>query len=363
MNERVSLRRTFQWGLVAAIGFSVGIAYRYFIDNASESDLFNYLRSGLHGAGIGLAAWAVQNMAGPHGRHWLGRRLRALPLLGELVVRSVIMTLVIVITGVALQFLLYAEPYRLQWFKFDWFAGTLPWIIGLGLAVSFIIGVLTEAARIIGGPMLTSIVLGTYHRPRREQLIVMFLDMADSTRLAEAMGELQVHNLITRFFFDVEGPITDCGGTIHSYVGDELIVTWPLLEEPASNARCLRSFAAVERSISELDSSYRREFGIVPRFRAAVHSGPVIVSECGSSKRQLAFFGDTMNVTARLCEYCKEAGHRLVASADLLMRLTVPPDLAVGDLEIVSLRGRREPMKLRAVRGSGDASRDAIELA
>ena len=361
MNERVSSRPKLQWGLVAAIGFSVGIAYRYFIDYASEGDLANYFRSGLHGVGIGLAAWVVQNMAGPHGRHRLGRRLRELPLLGELAVRSVIMTLVIVIVGVALQFLLYAERYRLQWFKLDWFAGTLPWIIGLGLLVSFIIGVLTEAARIIGRPMLTSIVLGTYHRPRREQLIVMFLDMADSTRLAEAMGELQVHNLITRFFFDVEGPITDCGGTIHSYVGDELIVTWPLLEEPAINARCLQSFAAVERSISELDSDYRREFGIVPRFRAAVHSGPVIVSECGSSKRQLAFFGDTMNVTARLCEYCKEAGHRLVASADLLMRLTVPLDLAVGNLEIVSLRGRREPVKLRAVRGWGEASREPIK--
>jgi class 3 adenylate cyclase len=44
-------------------------------------------------------------------------------------------------------------------------------------------------------------VLGTYHRPAREQRIVMFLDIAGSTRLAQEMGELRVHDLITRFFF------------------------------------------------------------------------------------------------------------------------------------------------------------------
>jgi hypothetical protein len=44
-------------------------------------------------------------------------------LLGELVVRSLGMTLVIVIVGVALQFVLYAEPYGLRWFKLDWFTG------------------------------------------------------------------------------------------------------------------------------------------------------------------------------------------------------------------------------------------------
>jgi membrane protease YdiL (CAAX protease family) len=177
--------------LVAVIGFAVGIGYRFFVDNAAERELANYLRSGLHGAGIALAGWAVQNTLGPEARSSLGRALRRLPLLRELIVRSLVMTLVIV--GVALQFVLYTEPYRLQWFKLEWFTGTLPWIIALGLVISFVIGAFTEAGRVIGAPMLAHIALGTYHRPKREQLIVMFLDLADSTQLAEAMGELKVH--------------------------------------------------------------------------------------------------------------------------------------------------------------------------
>ena len=64
----------------------------------------------------------------------------------------------------------------------------------------------------------------------------MFLDIADSTRLAEAMGELRVHDLITRFFFDIDEPISDFGGAVHAYVGDEVIVSWPVSGDPARNA-------------------------------------------------------------------------------------------------------------------------------
>ena len=54
---------------------------------------------------------------------------------------------------------------------------------------------------------------------------MMFLDLADSTSLAEKLGELRVHDLITRFFFDIDEPIHDHGGSVLSYVGDEVIVT------------------------------------------------------------------------------------------------------------------------------------------
>ena len=50
-------------GFLAALlitGFIVGIAYRLLMDPATERDLPNCLRSGLHGVGLALALWAVQ---------------------------------------------------------------------------------------------------------------------------------------------------------------------------------------------------------------------------------------------------------------------------------------------------------------
>jgi len=48
--------------------------------------------------------------------------------------------------------------------------------------------------------------------------------------------------------------------------------------------------------------AYAREFGVAPWFCAGVHAGPIIVNECGGAKRQIAYFGNTMNVAARLCD-------------------------------------------------------------
>jgi class 3 adenylate cyclase len=353
---RSAARRPGLLATLLVIGFIVGVAYRLLVDPAAERDLANCLRSGLHGVGLSLALWAVQTGFASTARSSFGAALRRLPVAGELLIRSLAMTATLVIVGVSLQFVLYAEPLGLNWFTVDWFTTTLPRIVVIGFAISLVVYAITETGRLIGGPMLTSIVLGTYHRPTREQRIVMFLDIAGSTRLAEEMGELRVHDLITRFFFDIDEPISDHGGAVHAYVGDEVIVTWPITSDPARNARCLACFFAIEGKMARLAADYDSEFDVVPHFRAGLHAGPVIVSEAGGAKRQLAYFGDTMNVAARLCEYCKVVNQRLVVSGDLLRQVTIPLDLRVGDGERITLRGRQEQIEAHSIQQSAVVS-------
>jgi class 3 adenylate cyclase len=159
-----------------------------------------------------------------------------------------------------------------------------------------------------------------------------------------------VHDLITRFFFDIDRPIADHDGEVHAYVGDQVIVTWPLSDDPKRNARSLRCFFAAEDRIADLAPGYTREFGVAPQFRAGIHAGPVVVSECGDTKRQIAYFGDTMNVAARLCDHSKAAGEALVASTDMLKCAAIPPGLSVGSPATIRLRGRQIPVEAHAVR-------------
>ena len=107
-----------------------------------------------------------------------------------------------------------------------------------------------------------------------------------------------MQELLTRFFFDIHEPIVAHGGEVHAYLGDEVIVSWPLTTAVLRGA-CLDCFFAVRDRIEEREESYRYEFRSAPRFRAGLHAGPVVISECGDSRRQIAYFGDTMNVTAR----------------------------------------------------------------
>ena len=321
-------------GLVI-VAVAAGVAYRYLFDPLEEREPLNYLRSCLHATGVAIAGWAVYlSLAGaPQSR--MRAILRRLPQSTELVIKALAMTAVLAIVTVRLQLLLYPVPF----FSERWVVRELPWILGLFFYGSLVTGAIFEFRRLIGGRVLGSFLLGTYHRPRREERIVMFLDIAGSTALAERLGELRVHDLITRFFFDIDRPIADHDGEVHSYVGDEVIVTWPLSDDRQRNSQSLRCFFAVEDTMTELAPAYRREFGVVPNFRAGIHAGPVVVSECGDAKRQIALFGDTMNVAARLCEHSKAAGEGLVASAEMLDGAAIPDGLSLGSPSLFRCAG------------------------
>jgi adenylate cyclase len=326
------------------VAVATGVAYRYLFDRLEERTLPYYIRSCIHAMGLTFAGWAVHLTFAAVPRSRLGGVLRRLPLSAEFAIKALTMTVALTAVAVGLQFVLYPFPLSQRWL-----ADELPRIVGITFSASLVVGAMFEFRRMIGGRVLGSFLLGTYHRPRREQRIVMFLDIADSTALAERLGEVRVHDLITRFFSDIDQPIAYQDGEVHAYVGDEVIVTCPLSENPERNARPLRCFFAIEQRMIELAPSYAKEFGVLPRFRAGIHAGPVVVSEYGVAKRQIAYFGDTMNVAARLCEHCKVTGETLVASADMLRSAAVPHGLGLGPSASLILRGRRAPVEGHAV--------------
>jgi class 3 adenylate cyclase len=309
-------------------GFLFGVVYRYFLDDPSGGSFANYLRSGVHGMLIAAFAWGANLFS---------------PLLAEIALRAVTMAVAIAAVIAAAQVAIYDRPIPPNWLTHDF-----PRIIAFSLILSGVFGAIYELVRLIGGRVLLNVILGRYRHPTREERMLMFLDLAGSTTLAEALGEVRMQELLTRFFFDIDAPIAAHGGEVHAYVGDEVIVTWPLTPE-SSPGRSLDCFFAVADRIEESAESYRREFGSVPRFRAGLHVGPVVISECGDSHRQIAYFGDAMNVTARLQEYCKAAGRNLLVSADLLNRVRPSPELRIIPLGLASLRGRAAAVEIFAV--------------
>jgi class 3 adenylate cyclase len=324
---------------LAMSGFLGGIAYRYFVNDPIEATLPNYLRSAFHGMGITLAGWGVHLYFTSRRSEWISRW----PLLVDLAVRSATMAIVVAMAVLVLQVTLYEE-----WLEKKWLIEQFPLILAISFFPSLLFGSAYELTRLIGSRVLFNVALGRYRSPVREARVLMFLDLAGSTSLAESMGELRVQGLLTRFFFDIDGAIVAHGGEVHAYVGDEVIVTWPL-DERISGGRCIDCFFAIADGIAERADSYRQEFGMVPSFRASLHAGHVVISECGSSRRQLAYFGDTVNVTARLQEHCKEVGRNLLVSAELLRHMKLKPAFAVEALGEARLRGRAAAIEVFAV--------------
>jgi len=321
------------------VGLLAGVAYRYFADDAAEATLANYLRSGFHGMGLALSGWAVHLYFTSRSSEWV----RRWPLVVEIVVQSVAMATVVATVAMGLQAALYDNRIEAAWL----IAG-FPRIVGIAFVMSVLIGAVFELTRLVGGRVLFNVILGRYRRPTREERVLLFLDLVGSTSLAESMGELRMHDLVTRFFFDIDKAILAHGGEVHAYVGDEVIVTWRLAAQ-MSERHYLDCFFAIQDRIAERADLYRREFGVVPNFRAGLHTGSVVISECGDSRRQIAYFGDTMNVTARLQEHCKEVGRALLVSADLLRLVHPGNDLVVEALGPTQLRGRAAAVEVFAV--------------
>ena len=325
--------------VLAAGGMLLGITLRYLLDDPGETNLANYLRSGLHGMGVTLAGWATHLYFVSRRSEWISRW----PLPVDLAVRAATMAVVVASAVLVLEPLLYWH-----WIKASWLVDTFPRIVAIGFLAGLLVGVVYGLTRLVGNRVLLNVALGRYRQPVREERVLMFLDLAGSTSLAEAMGELRVQNLLTRFFYDIDEAIVVPGGEVHAYVGDEVIVTWPL-DERMSGGRCIDCFFAIADTIAGKADSYRQEFGMVPTFRAGLHAGAVVISECGNSRRQLAYFGDTVNVTARLQEYCKETGRNLLVSADLLSHMRPNPNILIEPLGPAQLRGRAAAIEVFAV--------------
>ena len=66
-------------------------------------------------------------------------------------------------------------------------------------------------------------------------------------------------------------------------------------------------------------------------------------------KKEIVFLGDTVNTAARIQDFCRQTGDRVLASADLVDRLELPPGVAKRSLGDLRLRGKGADLALYAL--------------
>jgi adenylate cyclase len=193
-----------------------------------------------------------------------------------------------------------------------------------------------EMISLVGERTLRDIVFGRYHRSRTEERFFLFLDIAGSTPLAERIGPFAVHRFLGEVFRLASDPIDDHHGEVYQYVGDEVVVTWTV----QSGRNGARPIAA---------PAFAREFGAVPRLRAALHAGPIISGEVGGSRRAVVYHGDVMNAASRLEQAARDLDRRFLVSDDALLRLDNLQGFALDDLGLQHLRGRAGAIRVYEV--------------
>ncbi len=221
--------------------------------------------------------------------------------------------------------------------------------IAFALAVSVAANLMFGMAQLLGPSVLLAFAVGRYHRPRREERALLFIDLTASTATAERLGEARFLDFLSAFIADVSQAVVENRGEIHKYVGDEIIATWRLHADRNDAGIVRACFAARDRLAARRDD-YLRDFGVGADFRAALHGGPVIVGEIGTFKKEIALIGDAMNTTARILDACRDSGRNVLASAALLERLAdLPAAIAVEPSAPIALRGKSASLQVSAL--------------
>lgn len=331
------IKRIKTWLLVSCTAIPVGVFYSMLVggDYLIGASIGFFIAAGI----TGLEMFFIQRRA--------GETLRRAPLPVYIGVTTLLW---LVIISIGLQvvpaFFLgfeYISNYQLGRFATD---------SSFALLISLVNNSIFRIRSLVGPGIFLRFLFGRYHRPKQETRVFMFLDMADSTRLAEELGDIKVQSLISRFFFDIAQPIALHRGETHRYIGDEVVVTWPL-ELAVDNAACICCVADIHKLMHDRSGWYEREFGCVPGFRVGLHGGPVVASEVGDSKREIVYFGDTINTAARLCGACKSLDRTTVISRWLFDRINVPSDMAIEQLDAIRLEGKAQPLEVISLSPTG----------
>ncbi|MEO6381845.1 MAG: adenylate/guanylate cyclase domain-containing protein [Nitrobacter sp.] len=205
-----------------------------------------------------------------------------------------------------------------------------------------------QMSRLVGERTLRDILFGRYHRARTEDRFFLFVDIVGSTPLAERIGPVAVHRFLGEVFRLASDTIDEHVGDVYQYVGDEIVITWTV-DEGRARARPLACFFAIKRALDRTAPDFEREFGVVPRLRAALHAGPVVTGEVGGSRRAIVYHGDVMNTTSRIEQATRDLERQFLVSEDALERLDGYESYILEDLGARQLRGRTAAVRIYAV--------------
>ncbi|TAE47815.1 MAG: adenylate/guanylate cyclase domain-containing protein [Bacteroidetes bacterium] len=218
---------------------------------------------------------------------------------------------------------------------------------------SFLFNLIQQINNMFGPGILLNIISGKYHRPTEERRVFVFLDLQSSTTYAEQLGHKLYSELIQDCFYDLTDTVRKYQAAVYQYVGDEAVLTWRE-EDGLADWACIRACFHFEDTIRKRASYYFNKYDLVPAFKAGINCGPVMVTEVGVVKKEIAYHSDVLNTAARIQGRCNELGQRVLISSYLQERLSPLPEYRVEEVGEVYLKGKRQQVKLFAVNRNSD---------
>ncbi|WBL22220.1 adenylate/guanylate cyclase domain-containing protein [Zunongwangia sp. HRR-M8] len=212
-------------------------------------------------------------------------------------------------------------------------------ILSYTLFMTLVLSFINQMTNKFGPGLILPFLLGKFRYPTEENRLFMFLDLKDSTQLAEKLGHVQYSAFIQESFMDINQMVKKHNAQIYQYVGDEVVIGWPLKWFDSTEA--IRFFFAVHNRFQQKKEHYLKSYNHVPVFKAGAHQGLVTAVEVGDIKREIAYHGDTLNVAARIEGLCKTYDKLILISGKVNENSKISKEFEVKPLGPQKLEGRK----------------------
>jgi adenylate cyclase len=311
---------------------------------------YQYLESVMFGVLFGSASFGINLVADrtiihsmPFGRAII---IKTLLYFGAIAVIFFLMFGILTTTGIS--------PVSSSQYKSFLFSHTIPssmWLLLIGFfsMSTLLVNFIALVSKKFGPGQMLLIFLGRYNKPLTENRIFMFLDLKDSTAIAERLGHIIYSRLLQQCFQDLNKLIPNSGAEIYQYVGDEAVLSWKIKHLNSVFVKPLQLFFDFKKRLEKKEKFYRSKFGLIPEFKAGLNAGVVTVAEIGDLKREIAYHGDVVNTASRLRSACNEFNKPLLASEYIIQNIDSVPDYEIHELGEVNLKGKKKSIKVYSI--------------
>ena len=332
------------------MGFTLGANFFVFlklggiqdlgIDFSSLSEGFHWSNATIAGLMIGISLSVMEFKVLP----LLPARLPCyLVVLARITLFSLSIVLSAALVHTLADLLYYGDSFaqslsKTRQFIFSTFFLTLfIYLMLLGMSLNF----LRAVGNRFGHGILINYLLGKYKEPVEENRIFMFIDLNGSTKIAEKLGHTKYSRFLNKCFIDLSSLLPKYDAEIYQYVGDEAVVTWNM-NRLKDHTKPAFLFFAFERLLQRNEKDYLGKFGVPPTFKASINAGPVIVTELGIRRKELAYHGDVLNTASRVLELCNKLKKRLLTTSTLFDAFKKDQSLSINFVSDLVLRGKND---------------------
>lgn len=182
----------------------------------------------------------------------------------------------------------------------------------------------------------------------RRVVTVLFADLKGFTTFSESIDPQTLSRVMTEFLEAMTQVIFRNGGTVDKFIGDAVMALWNApLDDPDHARHACRAALQMHAALASLGEHWESEGLPRQQMRVGINTGPASVGNMGTHQRfAYTALGDTINLGARLEPLNAVYGTSTCISQMTLDALGPGHGFQTRFLEVVQVKGKREPVPI-----------------